>query len=71
MATLGFWGWVVLILRLLPDLISLVKRSIVWVDGKVDVASTRAKLAALAAATDKAQQTGDTSDVEAIFNPRP
>lgn len=71
MASLGFWGILKLLFQLLPEIIALIKAAVVWVDGKVDAEATKAKMKRLSAAIDRAQETGDTSDVEAIFNPKP
>lgn len=71
MEPLSFWAVVKLLLSLLPELISIVKSVIVWVNGRIDLAETKKKMQAMSAAISKAQETGDTSDVEAIFNPKP
>lgn len=70
MPVLGFWGWCKLILTLLPTIVKLVKRFIVFKDGVVDYAATKDAIGKYLKAVDKAIATGDTSDVEAIFNPR-
>jgi hypothetical protein len=71
MAALGFWGWCRLVLTVLPELIDLVKRAAVFVDGQLDLIATRAAMKKLSSGLDKSKETGgDTSDVEGIFNPR-
>jgi hypothetical protein len=70
-AELTFWGVVKLVFTLLPDIISFIKKAVVFVNGQVDLAATKAKAATMLSAIGKAMETGDTSDVEAIFNPRP
>lgn len=63
------WATVKTILALLPEIISLVKSCFVWVDGEIDLIQTRYRAKEMLQAITKAKETGDTSDVEAIFNP--
>lgn len=66
---LGFWVGLWAIIKALPAIISFIKKIAVMVDTGIDWAQTSIKLAAFTKAYKKAEATGDTSDLEAIFNP--
>lgn len=67
---LGFWGWVKILFYMAPQIIDLVSRIVVLGENGIDWLATRKNINIYKDAVDKAQQTGDTSDVEAIFKPR-
>ena len=66
---MGFWAGLWAIIKALPAIIAFIKEIAVVVDKGIDWAQTKIKLAAFTTAYKKAEATGDTSDLEAIFNP--
>lgn len=66
-AAMGTWAVIKLIIALLPEIIEFVKRSAVLVNGAVDTVQTRAKAKEMLERRTLAEETGDTSAVEAIF----
>lgn len=62
---------VLLVIKLAPEIYSFVKACLVIKDGAVDLVATRASMQGYIAKATQAQETGDTSDVESIFNPKP
>ncbi len=71
MPAIGFWQVVKILFVCLPDIISLIKRSIVWVDGVIDYAKTKQAMKTMVEGINHAIETGDTSLVEDIFRGGP
>lgn len=63
----GIWEFI----KAVPTLIAIGKQIFAFLHEVQDYVDRRAKAKELEAALKKARETKDTSDVEAIFNPRP